>query len=49
MIRDVWGYKYDVGSNVVDTVIKGLRKKLGKKSDLIETVPGFGYKLRHPA
>jgi hypothetical protein len=49
MIRDVWGYKYDVGSNVVDTVIKGLRKKLGKKSDLIETVPGFGYKFRYPA
>ena len=46
MIRDVWGHKYDVGSNVVDAVIKGLRKKLGKHSEWIETVPGYGYKLR---
>ena len=45
LIRDVWGHKYDVGSNVVDVVIKNLRKKLGKKSELIETVPGFGYKF----
>jgi Transcriptional regulatory protein, C terminal/AAA ATPase domain len=46
LIRDVWGYKYDVGSNVVDAVIKSLRKKLGAKSDLIETIPGHGYKFR---
>jgi len=31
---------------VVDVVVKNLRKKLGKKSELIETVAGFGYKLR---
>jgi hypothetical protein len=46
LIRDIWGYKYDVGSNVVDAVIKSLRKKLGTKSDLIETIPGHGYKFR---
>jgi hypothetical protein len=46
MIHEVWGHKYDVGSNVVDAVIKTLRKKLGKHADRIETVPGFGYKLR---
>jgi predicted Ser/Thr protein kinase len=46
LIRDVWGHKYDVGSNVVDVVIKNLRKKLGKQSDSIETVAGYGYKLR---
>jgi predicted Ser/Thr protein kinase len=49
LIREVWGHKYDVGSNVVDAVIKGLRKKLGKQSDLIETVAGCGYKFRCPA
>jgi len=49
LIRDVWGHKYDVGSNAVDAVIKSLRKKLGKKSDLIETVAGCGYKFRCPA
>ena len=46
MIRDVWGHQYDVGSNVVDAVIKGLRKKLGKQSERIETVPGYGYKWK---
>jgi hypothetical protein len=46
LIRDVWGYKYDVGSNVVDAVIKSLRKKLAGKSDLIETVAGHGYRFR---
>jgi predicted Ser/Thr protein kinase len=45
MIRDVWGHKYDVGSNVVDAVIKGLRKKLGGQAERIETVAGHGYKL----
>jgi hypothetical protein len=46
LIEDVWGYKYDVGSNVVDAVIKSLRKKLGKHSKVIETVAGFGYRFR---
>lgn len=48
MIRDVWGHKYDVGSNVVEAIIKTLRKKLGKHSELIETVPGYGYRFRSP-
>jgi hypothetical protein len=48
MIRDVWGHKYDVGSNVVEAVIKTLRKKLRKHSELIETVPGYGYKFKQP-
>jgi hypothetical protein len=46
LIHDVWGLKHDVGSNVVDVVIKSLRKKLGNKSDLIETVAGHGYKIK---
>ncbi|MGC2330188.1 MAG: winged helix-turn-helix domain-containing protein [Candidatus Acidiferrales bacterium] len=46
LIRDVWDHTYDVGSNVVDVVIRSLRKKLGKQSDMIETVTGYGYKLR---
>jgi Transcriptional regulatory protein, C terminal/AAA ATPase domain len=46
LIRDVWEHEYDVGSNVVDVVIKSLRKKLGKRSDVVETVTGYGYRLR---
>jgi hypothetical protein len=49
LIEDVWGYKYDVGSNVVDAVVKGLRKKLAEYSHVIETVPGFGYRFRRDA
>jgi hypothetical protein len=49
LIHDVWGHKFDVGSNVVDAVIKSLRKKLGIKADLIETVAGHGYKLKTAA
>ena len=45
LIRDVWGHQYDVGSNVVDVVIKSLRKKLGKRSDMVETVTGYGYRF----
>lgn len=46
LIRDVWGHQYDVGSNVVDVVIRSLRKKLGKHSDVVETVSGYGYRFR---
>jgi hypothetical protein len=46
LIRDVWGHKYDVGSNVVDVVIRSLRKKLGKRSDMVETITGCGYRFR---
>lgn len=49
LIRDVRDHKYDVGSNVVDVVIKSLRKKPGKHSDMIETVTGYGYTLRQDA
>jgi hypothetical protein len=48
LIRDVWGHKY-VGSNVVDAVVKSLRKKLGTRSEIIETVAGHGYKFRQHA
>ncbi len=46
LLRDVWGRMYDVGSNVVDVVVRSLRKKLGAHAGLIETVPGFGYRFR---
>lgn len=49
LLRDVWGHKYDVGSNVVDVVVRGLRKKLGKHAGMIETVTGFGYRFRQAA
>jgi len=46
LIENVWGYSYDGGSNVVDTVILSLRKKLGEQASVIETVRGVGYRFR---
>lgn len=46
LINDVWGYQYQGGSNVVDVVIRSLRKKLGTQSGLIETATGVGYRLK---
>jgi len=49
LLRDVWRHKYDVGSNVVDVVVRALRRKLGQHASMIETVPGFGYRFRQTA
>lgn len=43
---EVWGYDYHGGSNVVDAVVRSLRKKLGNRASAIETVHGAGYRLR---
>jgi DNA-binding response OmpR family regulator len=45
LLAAVWGYQDDLGSNVVDAVIRSLRKKLGDKAELIQTVRGVGYRL----
>ncbi|MFE1382516.1 two-component system response regulator CseB [Streptomyces sp. NPDC058740] len=44
LLRNVWDYGWDGDSRVVDLCVQRLRKKLGR--DRIETVRGFGYKLR---
>jgi two-component system, OmpR family, copper resistance phosphate regulon response regulator CusR len=44
LLSRVWGYDYDPGSNVVDTYVRYLRKKVG--AERIETVRGMGYRLR---
>lgn len=46
IIAKVWGYAFDGESRVVDTHIKNIRKTLGEKGSLIETVIGTGYVFR---
>ncbi|KON79692.1 winged helix-turn-helix domain-containing protein [Azoarcus sp. PA01] len=46
LLREVWGTRYEGGSNVVDTIVHALRHKLGARADGIETVSGVGYRLR---
>jgi DNA-binding response OmpR family regulator len=43
LLKEVWGYDYDPGTNIVDVYVGYLRKKLGNYS--IETVRGIGYRL----
>lgn len=46
LIRDVWGYEWTGGSNVVQVAVCGLRRKLGDRAGALETVRGVGYRLR---
>jgi hypothetical protein len=45
LLRDVWGYEWSGGSNVVEVAISGLRKKLGAHAAALRTVRGVGYRL----
>ena len=48
LLEQVWGYTWDVDSNVVDVFISYLRKKLesGGESRVLHTVRGVGFVLR---
>jgi hypothetical protein len=49
LMRDVWEQSYAGGSNVIEVVVRSLRKKLGTRADCISTVSGVGYRYRAPA
>jgi len=46
LLNEVWGYESVIDTRTVDTHIRRLCKKLGKASIAIETVRGFGYRIR---
>ncbi|MBA2743013.1 MAG: response regulator [Chthoniobacterales bacterium] len=46
LLTDVWGYDSVIDTRTVDTHVRRLRDKLGKSADLLETIRGFGYRLR---
>ena len=46
LLNEVWGYESMIDTRTVDTHIRRLREKLGKAGDVVETVRGFGYRLR---
>lgn len=45
MISTIWK-RVHVGSNVVDTVVRSLRRKLGPAGSRVGTVPKSGYRLK---
>ncbi|MCL2764695.1 MAG: response regulator transcription factor [Treponema sp.] len=48
IIAAIRGPDYPVTDRSVDVQILGLRKKLGKAGDMIETIRGVGYRLKAP-
>ena len=48
LLRDVWGYDWSGGSNVVEVVISALRRKLGDRAGSLQTVRGAGYRFTTP-
>ena len=45
ILNNVWNYDYYGDSRTIDSHIKKLRHKLGKKGKYIETIRGIGYKF----
>lgn len=45
ILNFVWNYDYYGDSRTIDSHIKKLRKKLGKKGNHIQTIRGLGYKF----
>ncbi len=48
LLETVWEAAPDIQTRTVDMHVQRLRTKLGASGDLIETVRGFGYRLRSP-
>lgn len=48
LLQTVWDAAPDIQTRTVDMHVQRLRAKLGAAGDLIETVRGFGYRLKVP-
>ena len=48
LLQTVWDAAPDIQTRTVDMHVQRLRAKLGAAGDLIETVRGFGYRIRGP-
>jgi two-component system alkaline phosphatase synthesis response regulator PhoP len=46
LLKEVWGADVFVVDRTVDVHIRKIREKLGKHSDLVETIKGVGYKFK---
>ncbi len=48
LLEQVWGYTWDVDTNVVDVFVGYLRRKLedGDRPRMLHTVRGVGFVLR---
>jgi two-component system OmpR family response regulator len=51
LLEEVWEFRFDPKTNIVETHISRLRAKIdrGREAPLIQTVRGAGYILRVPS
>lgn len=45
ILNSVWNYDYFGDARTIDTHVKKLRSKLGRRGEMIKTIWGLGYKL----
>jgi two-component system phosphate regulon response regulator PhoB len=48
ILRVLWGTEAGISPRTIDTHVRRLRDALGTHADAVETVHGFGYRLRDP-
>jgi two-component system alkaline phosphatase synthesis response regulator PhoP len=47
LLKEIWGNDVYVIDRTIDVHIRKIREKLGKHSELIETIKGIGYRFKH--
>ena len=45
LLEDIWGYDFFGDDRTIDTHVKKLRAKMGKRGNYIKTIWGMGYKF----
>ena len=47
LLQEIWGSDVYVIDRTIDVHIRKVREKLGKHSEIIETIKGVGYRFKH--
>ena len=47
LLKEIWGNDVYVIDRTIDVHIRKIREKLGKHSEIIETIKGVGYRFKH--
>lgn len=47
LLKEIWGNDVYVIDRTIDVHIRKVREKLGRHSELIETIKGIGYRFKH--
>ena len=48
LLVEVWGHQWHGDGNVIEAALPALRRKLGDRAGLIQTVRGIGYRWSGP-